>query len=63
MKLLLIKGFVKIVGIGGVIHLMPPGMMVVITTHKLMGLLMTNSNRAGSARAIQAACQIGEAIE
>jgi DNA-directed RNA polymerase len=42
---------------------LPPEMMAVITMHKLMGLLMTNSNGVGSARVIQAACQIGEAIE
>jgi len=42
---------------------LPPDMMAVITMHKLMGLLMTNSNGVGSARVIQAACQIGEAIE
>jgi DNA-directed RNA polymerase len=42
---------------------LPPDMMAVITMHKLMGLLMTNSNGIGSARVIQAACQIGEAIE
>nr|CAB3503932.1 unnamed protein product [Digitaria exilis] len=37
-------------------------MMAVITMHKLMGLLMTGSGD-GSVRVIQAACQIGEAIE
>lgn len=42
---------------------LPAEMMAVITMHKLMGLLMTNSNGVGSARVIQAACQIGEAIE
>ncbi|CAI8584735.1 unnamed protein product [Vicia faba] len=42
---------------------LPADMMAVITMHKLMGLLMTNSNGVGSARVIQAACQIGEAIE
>ncbi|KAK7250654.1 hypothetical protein RIF29_33212 [Crotalaria pallida] len=42
---------------------LPPDMMAVITMHKLMGLLMTSSNGIGSARVIQAACQIGEAIE
>ena len=42
---------------------LPADMMAVITMHKLMGLLMTNTNGIGSARVIQAACQIGEAIE
>ncbi|CAL0313032.1 unnamed protein product [Lupinus luteus] len=42
---------------------LPPDMMAVITMHKLMGLLMTNSNGVGSARVIQVASQIGEAIE
>ncbi|MED6149138.1 DNA-directed RNA polymerase 1B, mitochondrial [Stylosanthes scabra] len=42
---------------------LPADMMAVITMHKLMGLLMTNSNGVGSARVIQAACQIGEAVE
>ncbi|KAL1370451.1 hypothetical protein HN51_000714 [Arachis hypogaea] len=42
---------------------LPAEMMAVITMHKLMGLLMTNSNGVGSARVIQAACQIGEAVE
>ncbi|XP_027345031.1 DNA-directed RNA polymerase 1, mitochondrial-like isoform X2 [Abrus precatorius] len=42
---------------------LPADMMAVITMHKLMGLLMTNSDGIGSARVIQAACQIGEAIE
>lgn len=38
-------------------------MMAVITMHKLMGLLMTNRGAVGSIRVVQAACQIGEAIE
>ncbi|KAM6548275.1 hypothetical protein CsatB_019951 [Cannabis sativa] len=38
-------------------------MMAVIAMHKLMGLLMTNSGAVGSVRVVQAACQIGEAIE
>ncbi|KAF1871900.1 hypothetical protein Lal_00012117 [Lupinus albus] len=42
---------------------LPPDMMAVITMHKLMGLLMTSSNGVGSARVIQVASQIGEAIE
>ncbi|KAG9439655.1 hypothetical protein H6P81_019820 [Aristolochia fimbriata] len=41
---------------------LPPDMMSVITMHKLMGLLMTGGEH-GSARVVQAACQIGEAIE
>ncbi|KAG8049559.1 hypothetical protein GUJ93_ZPchr0009g2430 [Zizania palustris] len=43
-------------------NLLPADMMAVITMHKLMGLLMTDSGN-GSVRVIQAACQIGEAIE
>lgn len=43
--------------------LIPADMMAVITMHKLMGLLMTNSGGNGSVRVVQAACQIGEAIE
>ncbi|KAI4314037.1 hypothetical protein L6164_026980 [Bauhinia variegata] len=42
---------------------LPADMMAVITMHKLMALLMTNTNGIGSARVIQAALQIGEAIE
>ncbi|KAL2344235.1 hypothetical protein Fmac_005520 [Flemingia macrophylla] len=42
---------------------LPADMMAVVTMHKLMALLMTNSNGVGTARVIQAACQIGEAIE
>ncbi|XP_058115108.1 DNA-directed RNA polymerase 2, chloroplastic/mitochondrial-like isoform X2 [Magnolia sinica] len=41
---------------------LPADMMAVITMHKLMGLLMTGSEH-GSARVVQAACQVGEAIE
>ncbi|KAK6921852.1 DNA-directed RNA polymerase, phage-type [Dillenia turbinata] len=41
---------------------LPPDMMAVITMHKLMGLLMTGGGH-GSARVVQAACQVGEAIE
>uniref|UniRef100_A0A5B6YJ87 DNA-directed RNA polymerase N-terminal domain-containing protein n=1 Tax=Davidia involucrata TaxID=16924 RepID=A0A5B6YJ87_DAVIN len=41
---------------------LPADMMAVITMHKLMGLLMTGGGH-GSARVVQAACQIGEAIE
>ncbi|GJN12900.1 hypothetical protein PR202_ga31225 [Eleusine coracana subsp. coracana] len=43
-------------------NMLPADMMAVITMHKLMGLLMTG-NSDGSVRVIQAACQIGEAIE
>ncbi|XP_062198888.1 DNA-directed RNA polymerase 2, chloroplastic/mitochondrial-like isoform X2 [Phragmites australis] len=43
-------------------NMLPADMMAVITMHKLMGLLMTGSGE-GSVRVIQAACQIGEAIE
>ncbi|KAK6252007.1 hypothetical protein QUC31_013727 [Theobroma cacao] len=38
-------------------------MMAVVTMHKLMGLLMTNTAGTGGIRVVQAACQIGEAIE
>ncbi|KAK6931395.1 DNA-directed RNA polymerase, N-terminal [Dillenia turbinata] len=41
---------------------LPPDMMAVITMHKLTGLLMTGGGH-GSVRVVQAACQIGEAIE
>lgn len=41
---------------------LPAEMMSVITMHKLMGLLMTGGGD-GSTRVIQAACQVGEAIE
>ncbi|XP_068656233.1 DNA-directed RNA polymerase 2B, chloroplastic/mitochondrial-like [Aristolochia californica] len=41
---------------------LPADMMSVITMHKLTGLLMTGGEH-GSARVVQAACQIGEAIE
>lgn len=42
---------------------LPADMMAVITMHKLMGLLMTNSGGVGNVRVVQAACQIGEALE
>lgn len=41
---------------------LPADMMSVITMHKLMGLLMTGGGHNG-ARVVQAACQVGEAIE
>ncbi|GAB4840181.1 DNA-directed RNA polymerase 1B, mitochondrial [Ancistrocladus abbreviatus] len=41
---------------------LPADMMAVITMHKLMGLLMMGGGH-GSARVVQAACNIGEAIE
>lgn len=41
---------------------LPADMMAVITMHKLMSLLMTGSGDGGI-RVVQAACQIGEAIE
>jgi DNA-directed RNA polymerase, mitochondrial len=47
---------------GPYFNMLPADMMAVITMHKLMGLLMTG-NSDGSVRVIQAACQIGEAIE
>lgn len=40
-----------------------PDMMAVITMHKLIGLMMTNTGGIGSVRVVQAANQIGEAIE
>lgn len=42
---------------------LPADMMAVITMHKLMGLLMTNTEGTGNVRVVQAACAIGEAIE
>ncbi|PRQ40537.1 putative DNA-directed RNA polymerase [Rosa chinensis] len=44
-------------------ELLPPDKMAVITMHKLMGLLMTNSGGVGSVKVVQAACAIGEALE
>ncbi|KAL6187852.1 hypothetical protein ACLB2K_039247 [Fragaria x ananassa] len=44
-------------------ELLPPDKMAVITMHKLMGLLMTNSGGVGAVKVVQAACAIGEAIE
>lgn len=41
---------------------LPADMMAVITMHKLMGLLMSGGG-SGTCRVVQAACQIGEAIE
>ncbi|XP_039051823.1 DNA-directed RNA polymerase 1B, mitochondrial-like [Hibiscus syriacus] len=38
-------------------------MMAVVTMHKLMGLLMTSTGGTGGIKVVQAACQIGEAIE
>lgn len=43
-------------------HQLPADMMAVITMHKLMGLLMTGGDY-GTARVVQAALVIGEAIE
>lgn len=42
---------------------LPADMMAVITMHKLMSLLMTAGGGDGCVRVVQAACQIGEAIE
>ncbi|KAK4763736.1 hypothetical protein SAY87_013174 [Trapa incisa] len=42
---------------------LPADKMAVLTMHKLMGLLMTTNGGSGSCRVVQAACQIGEAIE
>ena len=41
---------------------LPADMMAVITMHKLMGLLMS-AGGSGSATVVQAALQIGEAVE
>ncbi|GAB2234210.1 hypothetical protein Droror1_Dr00003452 [Drosera rotundifolia] len=41
---------------------LPADMMAVITMHKLMAMVMTGDEH-GSARVVQAACKIGEAIE
>lgn len=41
---------------------LPADTMAVITMHKMMGLLMTGGEN-GSARVVQAACSVGEAIE
>ncbi|XP_074381856.1 DNA-directed RNA polymerase 2, chloroplastic/mitochondrial-like isoform X2 [Apium graveolens] len=41
---------------------LPADMMAVITMHKLMGLLMAGGGH-GTARVVQAACVVGEAIE
>ncbi|CAN6446738.1 unnamed protein product [Victoria cruziana] len=41
---------------------LPAEMMAVITMHKLMGLLMTSDDH-GTAKVVQAACRIGDAIE
>ncbi|KAF3773361.1 DNA-directed RNA polymerase 2B [Nymphaea thermarum] len=41
---------------------LPAEMMAVITMHKLMGLMMTSDDH-GTARVVQAACRIGDAIE
>ncbi|KAF8039182.1 hypothetical protein BT93_B1666 [Corymbia citriodora subsp. variegata] len=42
---------------------LPADMMAVITMHKLMGLLLSSNGGNGSCRVVQAACQIGEALE
>lgn len=42
---------------------LPADMMAVVTMHKLMALLMTNTNGVGTARVIQATCHVGEAVE
>ncbi|KAK7295556.1 hypothetical protein RJT34_18466 [Clitoria ternatea] len=44
---------------------LPADKMAVITMHKLMGLLMTGTEHAtiGTARVVQAACSIGDAVE
>lgn len=45
------------------ISTLPPDMAAVVTMHKLMSLLMTSSDAVGSVRVVQAASQIGEAVE
>ncbi|XP_056857154.1 DNA-directed RNA polymerase 1, mitochondrial-like, partial [Raphanus sativus] len=42
---------------------LPADMMAVITMHKMMGLLMTNAEGVGVVKVVNAATQIGEAIE
>lgn len=42
---------------------LPADMMAVITMHKLVGLLMTSAGEVGCVKVVQAACNIGEAIE
>ncbi|XP_024018245.1 DNA-directed RNA polymerase 1, mitochondrial [Morus notabilis] len=42
---------------------LPADVMAVIAMHKLMGLMMTNSGIVGCIRVVQAASQIGEALE
>ncbi|MCL7036588.1 hypothetical protein MKW94_005308 [Papaver nudicaule] len=41
---------------------LPAEMMAVVTMHKLMGILMSSEDH-GTAKVVQSACQIGEAIE
>lgn len=48
---------------GPYFDLLPANMMAVITMHKLLGLLMTGMGSNGGCRVVNAACQIGEAIE
>lgn len=48
---------------GPYFDLLPANMMAVITMHKLMGLLMTGIGSNSGCRVVNAACQIGEAIE
>ncbi|XP_010470873.1 PREDICTED: DNA-directed RNA polymerase 1, mitochondrial [Camelina sativa] len=42
---------------------LPADMMAVITMHKMMGLLMTNTEGVGIVKLVNAATQIGEAVE
>ncbi|KFK41326.1 hypothetical protein AALP_AA2G115700 [Arabis alpina] len=42
---------------------LPADMMAVITMHKMMGMLMTNTEGVGTVKVVHAATQIGEAIE
>lgn len=42
---------------------LPADMMAIITMHKMMGLLMTNAEGVGTVKLVNAATQIGDAIE
>lgn len=42
---------------------LPLDTMAVITLHKLMGLLMTDSGGIGDVSVVQAACQMREALQ
>uniref|UniRef100_A0A1J3DCC0 DNA-directed RNA polymerase n=1 Tax=Noccaea caerulescens TaxID=107243 RepID=A0A1J3DCC0_NOCCA len=44
-------------------EMLPADMMAVITMHKMMGLMMTNTDGVGVVKVVHATTQIGEAIE